>query len=333
LGNPYNYFSYFRQEIIFDISNISSLENYELYFYSQGNFYDHENNQINSGILEIKNINLFYGPSAQEYKNSENKKEFVIYSLDNNEYNDTDKTQISIGSKWVREREDEPGTYETIENGVNAGEGVTYDIYRYTVGCENVGAGPHWAKVLSKDEKPWLFDNTKETEFQTKIDGTITKINCPEVKVLGGTEKFKAIINKVKEIKESDPIIQEITLTKSTSFFLGNKNIVPGTIAITSDDALVEFDSNTNIIRFNDAEGASGVIINYEQGIIKDDRGKAFFDGDGTEKVVKLKITYQYLSIKDLTSNILNFDAIGDNVGKTEVTSEISLSFLSTDKY
>jgi hypothetical protein len=172
IGDPYNFFLPFRQEAIFDVGSIDNVTDYKLLLYHRNNFKDASGNNISVGnnAIEVSNIRLFYGPSAEEYAASKDKKELILWS-NTNSYTVTNgnSSQIDIRVKWIREKTDEPGAYETLENKSvedysEKGVETSLTLYRYMPGTEDVGAGPHWAKAV---KKKYAKDyNTKKVEVQ-----------------------------------------------------------------------------------------------------------------------------------------------------------------------
>ena len=135
-GNPYNFESFYKQEKVFDISEIKQIIKIELYFYQKENSFIDSNGELipfkdKTFINSYLSPNLFtidpyicFGYNIDDFNNDE----AVLYCLDSSTY--TDKATVENNKKhivlrWVHTFED--GKTKTI----NKDSDLEYEIRWY----------------------------------------------------------------------------------------------------------------------------------------------------------------------------------------------------------
>ena len=389
LGNPYNYFDPgFKQEIVFDASVIDKATELKLIFYHRDNFQKADGTPTSTPGFTLKDLLLCYGPSAEDYKTSKDKKELVLWSETNGyTVKGATSSQIDIRAKWIHEDPDEPGTYITKENKDIESNGVSLTLYRYMPGIEDLGAGPHWAKAVKKtyaanpeqtpngkvgpvtplplqikdrgDYYTFPYTNNGTSAWQTKLETTgkadvdsnndvrvdwakgtgVDLILVPFKDAVNSREDFKAVLEKTTKHSEVKCMIMEgVTISLS----LGQENIVPGTIQLTSakknGDTITEvvFNEKNKTIKIGSNTERS-ITINYEKGTIKLANGGKFIEKDDNEdQTVEYELYFEFNSSIKITSNTLSFAKVeegGDTQTPGDRNAELTFFYHKDAKY
>ena len=353
LGNPYNYFSPgFKQEIVFDASIIDKATDLKLIFYHRNNFYKADGTAISSPNFKLSNLLLCYGPSAEDYKISKDKKELILWS-DDKTYSTSGDSIINIHSKWIHEDENEPGTYITTEDYlIEDTENVSLTLFRYRPGIEDLGAGPHWAKsimatyceekdasgteemkltpislYLHSERTHWFFPYTddKISVWQTSTETKgIPEKEAGRVTWTSGVDKtivpFKDAINSREDFKavlqktaNHSDIKCMIMGNITVSLSLDQENIVPGTIQLTSSK---KNGSATTEVVFNEKNKTIKIGSNAEQSIIINyEKGTIKLANGGkfiTTEGLEYELYFKFNSSTKITSNTLSFAKVED---------------------
>lgn len=151
-GNPYNYESFYKQEKLFDISNIYKIRKMELEFYEKdGTFKDSlgedipwENEPPN---IFVKDIYISLGYDSNSFDTDT----LMIYSLDSSQYIATEDppedNHKKIEIRWIHKMDD--GSFKSI----TMDDDINYDLnwYRKELGSrsDTVYSGVDW-KPLSR---------------------------------------------------------------------------------------------------------------------------------------------------------------------------------------
>lgn len=206
-GNPYNFDSFYTQEKVFDISEISEIVSMELQFYEvTGSFMDSENvlipdkdflGNLISPNLFVNDVYITLGYDVAEFDT-----EMVqVYTLDSTTYSKTAENvsdnHKKIQLRWVHKLEN--GIYKSITDNDNIGDYTVY-WYRYKLGSPSADqySGVYW-KYLSTQENfkyeindaDWVNYNNQNTGNE-RTPGFFYSWSLPDTTVQ--TEQYKAII-------------------------------------------------------------------------------------------------------------------------------------------
>lgn len=147
LGNPYEFDSYFNQQMVFDIpKNMNHISGIQVYFYQDGKFEDGNNNRlVPLGIndLFVKNVEIYFG--YESISNSEDLVEIASADLTYNK-----ETNHLISLRWFHREEDGNIIPITADNWNSADYMVKW--YQHQPGCPedqiDEYGGPNW-KILA----------------------------------------------------------------------------------------------------------------------------------------------------------------------------------------
>lgn len=190
-GNPYNFETYYKQELVLDIESqdIGQVTSIEIYFYQGNNFYDindslllstyteEENSEKIAPNLFVKNIELHFGYDISMFT-----KDYVeIYTPNSYTYshsnqigeNNIENNKKTIKLRWVHIDENGVPVDMKQDNKENKDEDKNYTInwYKYVVGAPSADpyGGIYWEKI---NEASKLF----EYNFSPNIDKQQEKI-------------------------------------------------------------------------------------------------------------------------------------------------------------
>lgn len=163
-GNPYNFESYFQQEMVFDVSGISKIRSIDIQFYEvPGSFIDSTGAEIPwKGLapnIFVKDIYLSLGYDSTSFDTDT----IFIYSLDSSQYIATadpaESNHKEVQIRWIHK--DEDGKCRAINNKDDLPYSLTW--YRKELGhrSDTVYSGVDW-KPLSKQTK----ELEEETEYE-----------------------------------------------------------------------------------------------------------------------------------------------------------------------
>lgn len=152
-GNPYQYDSFYEQQIVFDISEIYKIRTMQLSFYQKpGTFETIEGDLIPwEGLmpnLYVKDIYVSFGYDSEEFEDNQ----IVIYSLDSTQYIATEDPEEDnhkkIELRWVHR--DDDGEIKVV----NLNSGIDYELtwYRRVLGhrSDTVYSGVDWAQLSTQ---------------------------------------------------------------------------------------------------------------------------------------------------------------------------------------
>ena len=150
LGNPYEFDSYFNQQMVFNIpKNMNHITGIQVYFYQDGKFEDGNNNRlVPLGVndLFVRNMEVYFG--YESISNSEDLVEIASASL---VYNTEDNHLISL--RWFHKEENGNLIPITADNWNSADYMVKW--YQHQPGCPedqiDEYGGPNW-KILAPQE-------------------------------------------------------------------------------------------------------------------------------------------------------------------------------------
>lgn len=150
LGNPYEFDSYFNQQMVFNIpKNMNHITGIQVYFYQDGKFEDGNNNRlVPLGVndLFVRNMEVYFG-----YESISNSEDLVEIASANLVYNTEDNHLISL--RWFHKEEDGNLIPITVDNWNSADYMVKW--YQHQPGCPedqiDEYGGPNW-KVLAPQE-------------------------------------------------------------------------------------------------------------------------------------------------------------------------------------
>ena len=150
LGNPYEFDSYFNQQMAFNIpKNMNHITGIQVYFYQDGKFEDGNNNRlVPLGVndLFVKNMEVYFG-----YESISNSEDLVEIASANLTYSTEDSHLISL--RWFHKEEDGNLIPITANNWNSADYMVKW--YQHQPGCPedqiDEYGGPNW-KVLAPQE-------------------------------------------------------------------------------------------------------------------------------------------------------------------------------------
>lgn len=163
-GNPYNFESYFQQEMVFDVSGISKIRSIDIQFYEvPGSFIDPTGAEIPwKGLapnIFVKDIYLSLGYDSTSFDTDT----IFIYSLDSSQYVATadpaESNHKEVQIRWIHK--DEDGKCRAISDKDDLPYVLTW--YRKELGhrSDTVYSGVDW-KPLSKQSK----EVEEDTEYE-----------------------------------------------------------------------------------------------------------------------------------------------------------------------
>ena len=261
-GNPYNFETYFKQEKVFDISNINNVEKVEVWFYQNQNFLDGNGNLVpymeESDVPGLENVKLPYNLFVDNVKfylgydqNAFTEDALVLYTKDSLTYDNTLATEQikNISLRWIHKKED--GTFKLItDKDLNSNLKVKW--YRYKVGAPSADSysGVYWT------------DMEKDDQISISFDPDITKAT-EEIKAIGYVYGDDGI---VQNVYYSDLLIFE------NEHEVANQPTVDRTQALS---ILFEDESDGNYFIYNQ----NGKLIDSSQGSGKKRTMKVLFKG------------------------------------------------------
>lgn len=261
-GNPYNFETYFKQEKVFDISNINNVEKVEVWFYQNQNFLDGNGNSVpymeESDVPGLENVKLPYNLFVDNVKfylgydqNAFTEDALVLYTKDSLTYDNTLATEQikNISLRWIHKKED--GTFKLItDKDLNSNLKVKW--YRYKVGAPSADSysGVYWT------------DMEKDDQISISFDPDITKAT-EEIKAIGYVYGDDGI---VQNVYYSDLLIFE------NEHEVANQPTVDRTQALS---ILFEDESDGNYFIYNQ----NGKLIDGSQGSGKKRTMKVLFKG------------------------------------------------------
>lgn len=298
IGNPYQFDTYFYQEKVFDISTIHSINQIDLYFYQDGQFYDGNGQYIkwqadgdseNIGLepsklpmnLFVSDIEIFLGYASGEFT----KETLMIGTGDGLTYHyltyppftGSGKTK-TVSLRWIH-KIDNNNNFELL-NGNNL-DTDRYEVrwFRYNPGWDKVDkyAGKDWQQ-LEPDANPFSCTFTPDIENQReeiKAIGLIKEnVTLSTDTLLKTNEEFKDRYDSMVEAGADRDQLEELrgeyTTTTSTHYISNilvfeNEEHVPDAITknvSTQLSIVCEDESDGNYFIYDQ----NGKIINQGQG-------------------------------------------------------------------
>lgn len=177
-GNPYNFQSFFEQEIVTDISSVGEIYGYVLYFYETPGSFKYLNNEgkeaeipipkdsfdepTNQSNLYSKDPYICLGYDVSEFDTEK----IILYTINGNTYNvNEEDSKKLIRLRWVHKTDS--GVIQMTEEDL---VGMDYEIrwYQYSLGVASadVYSGVYWKRVGEKDSKSLMFGFTPDTNLQ-----------------------------------------------------------------------------------------------------------------------------------------------------------------------
>jgi len=170
-GNPYNFQSYFSQEVVFDISKVEPIVGMTLFFYETSNTFFNENNESvtykdNFGNklppnLFTKDPYICLGYSLEGF----DKEDAILYTMDSKGYRfegnpDTEENKFlnkkTVRLRWLHEFDN--GDIHVINDDTEIGE---FEVrwYKYKLGSPSADeySGVYWQRVDSDSESVFDF--------------------------------------------------------------------------------------------------------------------------------------------------------------------------------
>lgn len=241
LGNPYQFESYFSQEKVFDISNITNIKKIDIYFYQNGDFrngqtennyipyktdYDYplENDYLEDNLF-VDNIKVYLGYDINEFQNET----LMIFSDDILSYHHRRNPNTKyINLRWIHKIDD--FTYELLDkNSLASGK---YEIrwFQYVPECEEVDkyAGKDWKQIEPIMDDPFVCafvpDCTKRQE-EIKVVGLIkddVDLSIEEQTQIGYTDYYSNLLTFTNE--EDVPDKTTFEATSALSIYCADKS-------------------------------------------------------------------------------------------------------------
>lgn len=157
LGNPYEFDSYFNQQMVFNIpKNMNHITGIQVYFYQDGKFEDGNNNRlVPLGIndLFVKNMEVYFG-----YESISNSEDLVEIASANLTYNTETNHLISL--RWFHKEEDGNIIPITVDNWNSADYIVKW--YQHQPGCPkdqtDEYGGPNWKVLTPQEDEDYPFN-------------------------------------------------------------------------------------------------------------------------------------------------------------------------------
>ena len=261
LGDPYNYFDYFTQQVVFDITNYQDyiVNKIEFSVIQNGNF-----TNIDSGIIKIKNPKIYFGLPLKEttigYKSYTS-----MFEQSHEYYQKTSPTKLVYLQACL---EDIPPT----DSGLEVDGPFRMDITTYPKTTDTtIVPGRTYYKIMYGSYEP--VENPKETElseYYVQVENSVLRykpkiyiknednefVEDPDIKYFDQIYKTSNYdwdnnlyswdaAKKQWYIKENDSV-QELNYVsnKSMSMYMGtvdsNDKEVPPQVGIASDDNNVD---------------------------------------------------------------------------------------------
>lgn len=156
LGNPYEFDSYFNQQIVFNIpKNMNHITGIQVYFYQDGKFEDGNNNHlVPLGIndLFVKNVEIYFG-----YESISNFEDLVEIASADLTYNTEASHSISL--RWFHKEEDGSIIPITANNWNSTNYMVKW--YQHQPGCPedqiDEYGGPNWKVLAPQADEDYPF--------------------------------------------------------------------------------------------------------------------------------------------------------------------------------
>lgn len=152
-GNPYAYEGYYKQQKIFDISELPAFTKIEVYFYQNNNFVDKDNNNIPylddfgnlvSPNLFMANPEIYLGYDINDVYN----KGLILYTADSVYFNDAN-TKRTIQWRFIRTLNNKQ---TELINDMSKLPGYSLYLFRYKTDIPvNIFAGANWSPILNDD--------------------------------------------------------------------------------------------------------------------------------------------------------------------------------------
>lgn len=156
LGNPYEFDSYFNQQMVFNIpKNMNHITGIQVYFYQDGKFEDGNNNRlVPLGVndLFVKNVEVYFG-----YESISNSEDLVEIASADLTYSTESNHLISL--RWFHKEEDGDIIPITASNWNSADYTIRW--YQHQPGCPEEQTdeygGPNWKVLPSQENEDYPF--------------------------------------------------------------------------------------------------------------------------------------------------------------------------------
>lgn len=149
VGNPYDFGSYYQQEIVFDISDLSKIKRMELQFYQKKNFYNEKGNLIEvlaDPNLFVKDVNICFGFDISEFDEDK----VQIFSLNSPKYDTTadppESNHKLLQLRWIHKDED-GNVYVVPDNDEELDFKILWYKYRLGTYSHTQKSGADWTPM------------------------------------------------------------------------------------------------------------------------------------------------------------------------------------------
>lgn len=314
-GDPYNFESYFQQEIVVDISGLSTINSMMLEFFQDNDFVNKEGEKVPykdeiSGDdlfpnLFVKDVYLSFGYDVSEYNDGK----LSIYSADGIGYGAENTKNIKeIKARWLHK--DENGNFEVVDINDN----LEYELrwYRYKLGASSADqySGQYWIRLSTQkaikygelgiqisyeiNDNDWIIYNSNPENVSLYPDFFTTYCIAD---VENQEEKIKAVVIIGNKIYESNEItfLNEVDTSKKVLSELNALNIY------TDDDTFGNYriyNLGNSLIRQRDAQ----IIRNFKLSF-RDSESQSASDLTKAEKIEWIIPTKNTMIILDTLQN------------------------------
>lgn len=149
VGNPYDFGTYYQQEIVFDISDLSKIKRMELQFYQKKNFYNEKGNLIAvlaDPNLFVKDVNICFGFDISEFDEDK----VQIFSLNSPKYDTTadppESNHKLLQLRWIHKDED-GNVYVVPDNDEELDFKILWYKYRLGTYSHTQKSGADWTPM------------------------------------------------------------------------------------------------------------------------------------------------------------------------------------------
>lgn len=232
IGNPYQFESYFSQEKVFDISNITNIKQIDVYFYQNGQFKDGQKESIpwydtddilgpydKPNNLFVDNVKIYLGYEKGAFIEDT----LMLYTNDSMSYHYShENLWKDISLRWIHKVRDNEFT---LLNPIDI-DGNNYEVhwFKYHPGWENINqyAGKDWKEIEC------INGNPMQCSF------------LPDVKKRNEQVKAIGLIKEIQEIIKNNEAetIETVTPYYSNLFIFENEEYVPDDITVDAATAL-----------------------------------------------------------------------------------------------
>ena len=327
-GNPYNFESYYEQEVVFDVSSFLKIMGLQLELYqksrtfqdSQGNLFPHLDflgNLVAPNIF-VKDPYICVGYDTNEFKDEMIK----VYTLDTPTYNrerqPADTNHKKLHMRWIHKLED--GSFTSIDKN----DDLDYEVYwyRYELGHKSADeySGVYWKHLSSQITKNKISNyeilDPDWIEYNNQQDGAVLRSpdffqSWARPDTNRSNEKYNVIViyNGKHYISNEFVLINEKEVPNYTNIEIGQA------LTIHCDD-----NSNGNYRIYN----IGNELMNYADGN-KVRTLSAYFNGapltDAAEIEWIIPNSLYYSTMIEIDENFLSQDTVNDETQRPIVDS------------